>query len=101
MATITFDTHKFIRRLKDAGFQEAQAEVLSEAFKDASSEAELATKRDIERLEAKLERLDTKLSGEMDKRFERVAGELTLMKWMLGLLLGGVIALIMKAFFPV
>ncbi len=89
MATITFDTHKFIRRLKDAGFQEDQAEAISEAFKEASGEAELATRRDIERLEAKLDKLETKLAGEM-----------TLIKWMLGILLGGVIALIMKAFVP-
>ncbi len=62
---------------------------MAEAFKDASGEAEIATKRDIERLEAKLDRLDTKLGGEM-----------TLIKWMLGILLGGIIALIMKSFFP-
>jgi len=90
MATITFDTHKFVRRLQEAGFEEKQAEAISEAFKEASGEAELATKRDIERLEARFEKLETKLSGEM-----------TLLKWMLGILLGGVIALVMKAFFPV
>lgn len=89
MATITFDTHKFVRRLQEGGFEEKQAEAISEAFKDASGEAELATKRDIERLEARFEKLETKLSGEM-----------TLLKWMLGILLGGVIGLVMKAFFP-
>jgi hypothetical protein len=51
---------------------------------------ELATKRDIERLEARIDHLETK-----------VTGELTLVKWMLGFLLGGVIALLLKAFFPV
>ena len=49
-----------------------------------------AVKRDIERLESKIDRIDTKLSG-----------ELTLVKWMMGLILGGVVALIMRAFFPV
>ncbi len=90
MATITFDTHKFVRRLQEAGFEEKQAEAISEAFKEASGEAELATKRDIERLEARFDKLKTKLNGEM-----------TLLKWMPGILLGGVIGLVMKALFPV
>lgn len=38
---ITFDTHKFVRTLKDAGVPESQAE----AFKEAQGEADLATKR--------------------------------------------------------
>lgn len=89
MATITFDTHKFIRKLESAGFSSEQAEAVADAFKDASGEAELATKRDLEKLESKLDRIDTKLSGDM-----------TLIKWMLGILLGGVIALVMRNFFP-
>ena len=52
-------------------------------------EAEVAAKRDIERLEAKIERVETK-----------IVAELTLTKWMLSILLGGVIALILKTFFP-
>ncbi len=90
MATITFDTLKFVRKLQEAGFEQRQAEGIAEAFKDASGEAELATKRDIERLEDKIDRIDTRLGG-----------ELTLVKWMMGLILGGVVALIMRAFFPV
>ena len=89
MATITFDTHKFIRTLTESGFDEKQAEGIAEAFKNASGEAELATKRDIERLEAKIDRVET-----------RLVGELTLVKWMMGLILGGVVALVMRAFFP-
>jgi hypothetical protein len=42
---------------------------------------EVATKRDIERLEAKLE-----------ARFERVDGELRLNRWMMGVLLAGVVS---------
>lgn len=37
MATITFDTYKFIRTLKEAGVPESQAEAFSEAFKEASA----------------------------------------------------------------
>ena len=48
MSTITFDTHKFIRKLKESGIAEAQAEAIAEAFRDAQGEANLATKQDLE-----------------------------------------------------
>ena len=48
MATITFDTHKFIRKLKESGVSEKQAEAISEAFQNAQGEANLATKQDVE-----------------------------------------------------
>ena len=89
MASISFDTHKFIRRLQQAGVSEAQAEAIVDAFREAYGEVELATKQDLRALEMKLE-----------ARFEALKGEMTLIKWMLGLLLGGVLALILKAFFP-
>lgn len=89
MSAITFDTLKFTKRLKAAGFTEPQAEAIADSFLQATGEAEVATKRDIERLEAKIDRVEAKL-----------VGELTLVKWMLGLLLGGVMALVLKTFFP-
>jgi hypothetical protein len=82
MAAITFDTLKFTKRLKEAGFPEAQAEALVDAVLGATSEAELVTKKD---LQIELAPLKT---------------DLTLIKWMLGLLLGGVVALLLKAFSP-
>jgi len=54
MATITFDTHKFIRRLRDAGVPEAQAEAIAAAFAEAHVEAEVATKYDLRELEYRL-----------------------------------------------
>ena len=44
MATITFDTLKFVERLEKAGVSREQASAMAEAFKDASIEAELAQK---------------------------------------------------------
>lgn len=82
MAALTFDTLKFTKRLKEAGFPEAQAEALVDAVLGATSEAELVTKKD---LQIELAPLKT---------------DLTLIKWMLGLLLGGVVALVLKAFAP-
>jgi hypothetical protein len=87
MGAITFDTHKFMPKLEEAGFEPKQAEAVADAFREAQGEAELATKRDIERLEAKL-----------GTRFEPQDGELRLNRWMLGLMLAGVVSLILKAF---
>jgi hypothetical protein len=87
VAAVTFDTLKFAERLKAAGIPEAQAKALAEAQRDALAEAtafSLASKDDIARIERKLIEHD---------------GEFKLLKWMLGLLLGGVAALILKAFF--
>ena len=78
MATITFDTHKFIRRLRDAGFQEEQAEAVADAFKETQNEA-LPVTRDY---------LDSRLL-ELENR---------LVKWGIGLALGqfAMIAALMK-----
>ena len=62
MATITFDTHKFIRRLQDAGFSPQQAEAVAEAFRDAQGEADLATKRDIEDLRRDMKEMELRLT---------------------------------------
>ena len=48
MSALTFDTHEFIKTLTESGFETRQAEAVSKAFKAASGEAELATKRDLE-----------------------------------------------------
>ena len=82
MATITFDTLKFVERLKAGGVPESQAKAEAEALVSVFSEAmdsQLATKPDINRLER----------------------ELLVVKWMVGLVLGGILTLILKAFFPV
>ena len=100
MATITFDTLKFVRKLQESGFAEKQAEGIAEAFNDASGEAELATKRDIERLEGSVKRDIERLEGKMERLDAKLAGETTLLKWMTGFMLAGVMPLVMRAFFP-
>jgi hypothetical protein len=81
MATITFDTHKFVRKLKSGGFSEQQAETVADAFKDASGEAEIATKRDLEMLKADL-RVDLE---RIERKQIEQDGEFKLLKWMLAL----------------
>lgn len=89
MATITFDTHKFITRLKDAGLPEVQAAAIADVFRDAQGEAEVATKQDLKELEVKLTaHIDTKLA---DNRAE-------IIKWVAGMLVAqaAVIAALVK-----
>jgi len=52
MATITFDTLSYAKKLKSAGFTDEQAEIQAEAMKEIIS-TELVTKKDL--AEAKVE----------------------------------------------
>ena len=54
MATFTFDTHRAIQNLKEAGVSEAQAEAVVALVSSVFSD-NVATKADIQRLEQKLE----------------------------------------------
>ena len=58
MATITFDTLKFVEHLRAAGISEAQAKAISEAQLQVLSEVfeqkDLPTKNDIKELELKI-----------------------------------------------
>lgn len=95
MAALTFDTHKFILKLKSGGFTEQQAEAVAEAFKDASGEAEVAAKRDLELLKADL-RVDLE---RIERKQIEQHGEFKLIKWMLALVVAAeVVPLLAKLF---
>ncbi|MBV5298284.1 MAG: DUF1640 domain-containing protein [Rhodoferax sp.] len=74
MSTITFDTHKFVRRLQEAGFDEKQAEGLTEAMRAAIDETELVTKKDLQ------------------IELAPVKADLNLLKWMMGALVAIAVA---------
>lgn len=62
MATIVFDSHALIKRLRSAGFTEEQAEAVADASRDAL--AQLVAKEDLdERLKILEHRLTIKLGG--------------------------------------
>lgn len=61
---------------------DAEAKAIAEAFRDAQSDAELVTKKDLQIELAPLK------------------GGLLLLKWMVGLVLGGIMALLLNSFFP-
>lgn len=89
MGTITFDTYKFIKELESAGVPHAQAEAMLKVQQEVlehSIDNKLATHGDIERIERKLLEHD---------------GEFRLLRWMLGILIGGVIMVALKLYFPV
>ena len=84
MATITFDTLKFVKQLKAAGFDDQQAEALSNAQKESLTEildTTLATRSDIIRLEKEI-----------------VSSKAEIIKWVAGMLViqAGVVAALVK-----
>lgn len=88
MASITFDTHKSVRKLQEAGFDEKQAEGLTEAFRSAIDDSELVTRRDLREFELRL-----------DPRFQELKGDMSLIKGMMGALIAVAIAKFSKQFF--
>jgi hypothetical protein len=55
MAAITFDTLKFVEKLRAAGVPPEQAEAQAHAIADAIGEVNVATRRDIEELDKSLQ----------------------------------------------
>jgi hypothetical protein len=91
MATITFDTLKFVEKLERAGVSREQASAFADAQKEAFSEAldtSIATKNDIEAVRTDIAKIDA-----------RITGELTLVKWMLGVVIAVSVANFAKQFF--
>ncbi len=75
MSAVTFDTLKFVERLKAAGVPESQAKAEAEAFAEVLNTADVATRRDLKELEVTL----------LAKLAEQ---KLDLLKWIIGLILG-------------
>ncbi len=79
MASVHFDTLKFVEQLKAASVPEAQAKVMAEALASALSTSDVATVRDLERLEQEMnlrfEKVDNRidrLEAHMQIRFEQL-----------------------------
>jgi hypothetical protein len=92
MTTITFDTHKFVRTLKEAGVSESQAEAFSEAFKEAQGEAELATQHDIQDVRRDI----NDLRRDMDARLIQMEQRLTIKLGTLMAFAVGIVAVLVK-----
>jgi len=81
MSTVTFDTLKFVKTLEASGIDAKQAEAIAAAYRDAGADQQLVTKQDLE------------------LELAPVKAELQIVKWMSGLILGGIVVLILKSFF--
>ena len=53
MTTLAFDTHKAVKALREAGFEDAQAEAVIEQMRVALGD-NVATKDDLEKLELRM-----------------------------------------------
>ena len=64
MNTVTFDTYTAAKRLRDAGFDERQAEAAVSMVRDAAGadREQLATKADLAEVRADLAALETRLT---------------------------------------
>jgi len=81
MSTVAFNTLKFVKTLEASGIETKQAEAIAFAYRDASADQQLVTKQDLE------------------IELAPIKAELQILKWMNSLVLGGIIVLILKAFF--
>jgi len=95
---IYFDTLKYAEKLKTAGIPEAQAKIFTEVQQEALSEcldSTLATETELSAVKAELKADIAEVKTELTE----VKVEVKLLKWMIGFVLTGVSALILKAFF--
>ncbi len=83
MSTITFDTHEFVTKLREAGLDEKQSEAVVRAI--SAAQGELVTR----------DYLDMRLTNE----FAPIKAELLVIKWMMTVLIGLAIANFAKQFF--
>ncbi|MBF0185741.1 MAG: DUF1640 domain-containing protein [Magnetococcales bacterium] len=95
MTTITFDTLKLVETLKASGFDEPQARGMAAAIQEVqkSNLDEVATKHD-------LEMVKTELKRDIKELELRIAAEIAPLKRGMTACFGGIIALILKSFFP-
>lgn len=105
MTAITFDTLKYVKTLKAAGFEEPQAEALAEVQREIFSANldDLVTKRDIKELELATKQgfREIELSNKRDiKELElKIAAEIAPLKWGITVCAAGIMTLILKSFF--
>lgn len=85
MATITFDSLRIADKLKTAGFTAEQAEAVARVI--VETQDELVTRNN---LDSALSPLRTDLAV--------IKAEMTQIKWLQGLVIGGIVAILAKVF---
>ncbi|SFB14495.1 hypothetical protein SAMN04515620_12091 [Collimonas sp. OK607] len=80
MATVTFDTLKFVKTLEAAGVPFLQAEALSDAVRESHEVADVATKHDVDDVKRDIDdvRKDMQaMEARIDAKFEKFELRLT------------------------
>ena len=100
MGAIAFDTYLFIKKLEASGFEEKQAEALSEVIKEVQEAQleKLATKQDILELKRDIKELELAARRDIKELELKFNGQFILLKWMLGFIFAGIVSLVLKAF---
>jgi hypothetical protein len=83
MSTITFDTLQLVEQLRTAGIPQEQAEAVVRVI--AKSQGSLVTS----------DHFDAKL----DSALAPLRTDLVVLKWMMGLMIAGVMSLVLRTFF--
>jgi hypothetical protein len=103
MTAVAFDTHRVVKRLKDAGFNDHQAETVTDILKE-SREADLSqlfTKRDgadlARDLRQEMDLLRRDLRQDMDLLRRELRQEMELLKRDLTIRLGGMVVVAVGA----
>jgi len=107
MSAVMFDTLKLVDALEKAALPREQARAIVDVVRESheitlagqANIAQATSERATAELDTKTERAITQLRKDMDLRFAKVEGELKQHRWMLGAILGGIIALMLKSFF--
>jgi len=99
---LPIDTLKFAKRLEKSGIPRKQAEVFADAITDSYKTADLATKKDVQTAvtEAK-NTLDNRIidvKNELSMDIKIVAKDVKKLEWMLGVVIAGMLALLIKSF---
>ncbi len=87
MSALAFDTLKFAKRLKEAGFTEQQAEALAHAEAELI-EQNLATKRDIADLKRDIKELEVKIEVKIEQIRSDLARDLKDLEYRMTIKLG-------------
>ena len=99
---LVFDTHQYIKRLINVGVPPEQAEVHAEELKTIV-QYDIATKQDVEwshvSLKKDLEATKAELKKDIELAKTELKGDIALLRWLMGLVLGGIVSLIVKTFF--
>jgi len=106
----TFDTLEYVNQLKAADVPEAQAQVQAKALRDVldmalaeqDKAAQQASERAASALDTKTEQSVSKLEKatlKLENDIALVRKDIDNLRWMVGAVLGGIIALLVRTFF--